>query len=100
MTYHLIGILGVVMEAFFNEKDGVFGNDPKWEKIGIQIAGALVIILWSGFWSGLTFFALKTIKWKGNNILRLDAYSGRHQFLLKRYRREYVVKFSYTIDHI
>ncbi len=78
----MTGILGVLMEAFFNEKNGVFGNDPKWEKVGIQIAGSIVIILWSAFWSFLTFFSLKKIKWNGNDILRLDGYAGTQRLIL------------------
>ena len=72
------GLLGLVMEAFFNQYHGLFGNTPKWEKLGIQLVGAIVIIVWSGFWSFVVFFSLKMIKWKGNEVLRLDGYTGEN----------------------
>ena len=75
--YITTGLLGVIMEAFFNQHDGLFGNTPKWEKLGIQLVGSIAIIVWSGFWSFVVFFSLRKIKWKGNNILRLDGYTGR-----------------------
>ena len=70
------GLLGVVMEAFFNYDEGIFGKTPKAEKLGIQLAGSIAIAAWSAFWSFLVFYSLKMIRWHGGNLLRLDQYTG------------------------
>jgi len=64
------GLVGILCVPFFEFEHGIFwagGSSAPWEKLGINIAGGLVIILWSGFWSIAIFGILKATK-----LLRID----------------------------
>merc|ERR550517_375437 len=64
------GLVGILCVPFFEFEHGIFwvGNSSApWEKLGSNIVGGLVIILWSGFWSIAIFGILKATK-----LLRID----------------------------
>ena len=63
------------MVPFFDFGKGVFWisvldedekSDP-WTKLGVNLAGGLAIVTWSGFWSVVIFGILKA-----TNLLRID----------------------------
>ena len=74
MSTNFTGLIGVLMVPFFSmvndgtegkTKGGVFlyGNHPHvWERAGVNLCGALVIIIWSLLWSILIFKVLKYLR--------------------------------------
>lgn len=64
------GLVGILMVPFFEFEHGVFWNgsssDP-WQKLGVNIAGGLAIVVWSALWSVVIFGILKATK-----LLRID----------------------------
>merc|ERR1712122_70767 len=64
------GVTGILMAPFFMFEKGIFwvGNTKApWEVLGANIAGMVVISLWSGFWSLSIFGSLKYF-----DVLRID----------------------------
>ena len=60
------------MAPIFNTETGIFvkGNTSEsWELFGINLLGAVIIILWSSFWSCLLFWCLNKFK-----VLRIEGY--------------------------
>ena len=58
------------MVPFFEFGKGVFWQDEEsdpWKKLGVNLAGGLAIVTWSGFWSVVIFGILKA-----TNLLRID----------------------------
>jgi len=64
------GLVGILMVPFFEFGKGVFWQDEEsdpWKKLGVNLAGGLAIVTWSGFWSVVIFGILKA-----TNLLRID----------------------------
>ena len=70
ITFVLSGLLGILLEPFFAQDEGIFwkGNTLEpWKRLGINAIGGLCIISWSAVWSVITFGVLKSHK-----LLRID----------------------------
>ena len=65
-------MVGVLVRALFAQNCGILykgDTTEAWRSFGIQLLGALVIIVWATVWSSLVF---GTLKWF--NILRIEDY--------------------------
>jgi len=67
------GVVGILMVPFFEYENGILWSgsldDPSapWKQLGINIAGGLAIVVWSGFWCIVIFGILYATK-----LLRID----------------------------
>ena len=69
-----VGFIGVLMVPIFSmvidESEGetaggvfLYGDHPHvWQRLGVNLCGALVIMIWSAFWSILVFKGLSLLK--------------------------------------
>ena len=72
VIYFVTGLLGVLMEPFFNREHGIFfaGHElDSWKGLGANLLGAFVIIAWNLLWSIPLFWGLKRFK-----LLRIEGY--------------------------
>ena len=72
VKYFVIGLLGVLMEPFFNREHGIFVEGHKrdaWNGLGANVLGAFVIIAWNLLWSVPLFWGLKRFR-----LLRIEGY--------------------------